>query len=259
MSSSLFQQVVTIAMRSIRRTIRQPHFVFPSIAFPLLLLAINSQGFSRATDIPNFPGDSYLAFLLAVPYMQAALFAATNAGGGIAEDIEKGFLNRLSLTPMRGPALVLGQLAGAVSVAVVASTTYTLIGLACGVEIRSDALGVLVIIVLATINSLAFAGIGALLALRTGSGEAVQGLFPLLFVSFFLSSMNMPRDLIAVDWFRTVADWNPVSYMVEGVRSLIITGWDGRAIAIDLVLATTIIVVTLAACGAAMRTRLVRA
>ena len=68
------------------------------------------------------------------------------------------------------------------------------------------------------------------MALRTGSGEAVQGLFPLIFVALFLSSMALPRNLIEKDWFRTVATWNPVSYLLEGIRSLVIVGWDAEAL-----------------------------
>ena len=71
-----------------------------------------------------------------------------------------------------------------------------------------------------------------MLALRTGSGEAMQGLFPVLFVFLFISSMNMPRNLIEIDWFRIAATLNPVSYLIEGVRSLIITGWDAEALAL---------------------------
>ena len=56
----------------------------------------------------------------------------------------------------------------------------------------------------------------------------MQGFFPLFFVLLFLSSMSLPRPLIEQDWFRTIATYNPVSYLIEGVRSLIITGWDGR-------------------------------
>ena len=84
------------------------------------------------------------------------------------------------------------------------------------------------LLVFAAVVSLGFGALGVFLALRTGSGEAMQGLFPLLFVFLFLSSMNTPRDLIDVDWFRFVASVNPVSYLIECVRSLIITGWDAR-------------------------------
>ena len=78
--------------------------------------------------------------------------------------------------------------------------------------------------------TLGFGAIGASLALRTGSGEAVQGLFPLFFVFLFLSSMALPRNLIETDWFRTVATYNPVSYLLEGIRSLLIDGWDVDAL-----------------------------
>ena len=80
--------------------------------------------------------------------------------------------------------------------------------------------------------ALAFGALGAFVALRTGSGEAIQGLFPAFFVFLFISSMNIPRNLIAVTWFRDAATVNPVSYLIEGVRSLIITGWDGEALAL---------------------------
>ena len=96
--------------------------------------------------------------------------------------------------------------------------------------------------------SISFGALGVFLALRTGSGEAIQGLFPLLFVFLFLSSMNTPRNLIDVDWFRFVATVNPVSYLIECVRSLIITGWNGEALALGFGFAVLIgIVATTAA------------
>jgi ABC-2 type transport system permease protein len=95
-------------------------------------------------------------------------------------------------------------------------------------------------------------------ALRTGSGEAVQGLFPLFFVVLFLSSMALPRDLIAADWFRTIATYNPVSYLLEAIRSLLITGWDGEALALGFGCAIAIAAVGLTASSFALRSRMVR-
>ena len=106
--------------------------------------------------------------------------------------------------------------------------------------------------------SLAFGTLGAFAALRTGSGEAVQGLFPVLFVGLFISSMNMPRNLIEIDWFRTVATLNPVSYLIEGVRSLIIEGWDPQALALAFGFTIAIGVVGLALASWALRERLTR-
>ena len=100
-----------------------------------------------------------------------------------------------------------------------------------------------VLLVLAMLIALAFAAIGAFVGLRTGSGEAVQGFFPLFFVFLFLSSSSLPRNLIEQDWFRTIATYNPVSYLFEGLRSLIIFGWDGQALALGFGIAAVIAVV----------------
>ena len=106
--------------------------------------------------------------------------------------------------------------------------------------------------------TLAFGCIGAFVALRTGSGEAVQGVFPLFFAALFLSSMSLPRDLIETDWYRTVATWNPVSYMLEGIRSLFITGWDAEALALGFACAGGLALIALIGTAAALRTRMVR-
>jgi ABC-2 type transport system permease protein len=86
----------------------------------------------------------------------------------------------------------------------------------------------------------------------------VQSLFPVFFVFLFISSMNMPRNLIAVEWFRTAATVNPVSYLIEAVRSLIILGWDGQALALGFGIAVTIMVVSLVLASMALRSRLTR-
>ena len=85
------------------------------------------------------------------------------------------------------------------------------------------------------------------MALRTGNGETVQAVFPLFFAALFLSSMSLPRDLIEIDWFQTVATWNPVSYMLEGIRSLFITGWDGEALLLGFACAGSIAAIALVA------------
>jgi ABC-2 type transport system permease protein len=255
---TLAAQVGQIARRSIIRTLRQPANSIPPLIFPMALLAVTSAGLNPATRIPGFPTDSFLAFFLAFPFIQGALFATMNAGTDLARDIQTGFLNRLALTPMRGSALVAGQLGGIAVMGVVQAVVYLAVGLAAGVRLESGVLGGFVLLGLAALIALAFGALGAFFALRTGSGEAVQGLFPLLFVGLFLSSMNLPRNLIETDWFRIVATFNPVSYLIEGVRSLIITGWDGEALAFAFGFATLILLVSLAAAAHAMSLRLTR-
>ena len=207
--------------------------IFP-VLFPLILFAINGSSLSAATKLHGFPTSNYRDFALALPFIQGALFVAVSAGTDLARDIETGFFNRLALTPLRGSALLVGQLGGSVVVACLQSVVYLLVGIATGVGIASGVGGALVLLVLSILIAFGFASLGALLALRFGTGEAVQGIFPLLFVSVFLSSSSLPRNLIKVTWFRDVATYNPVSYLIEGIRSLIITGWDGEALALGL-------------------------
>jgi ABC-2 type transport system permease protein len=255
---TLLQQVRWIAQRSVLRTIRQPAQIVPSLIFPLFLLAVNSAGLDAATKLPGFPTSKYLNFALAVCFLQAALFAVSIAGTDLADDIQTGFLNRLSLTPMRRAALLLGHLAGVMVLGAIQACLYILVGVTAGADIEAGVGGCLVLVVLSVLTCTGFGAIGVLAALRMGSSEAVQGLFPVMFVLLFLSSMSLPRDLIANDWFRTVATWNPVSYLVEGVRSLIITGWDGEALALGFLVSIVVLVLGIAGASASMRTRLVR-
>jgi ABC-2 type transport system permease protein len=251
-------QVLLLARRSVVRTLRQPAMVVPSLVFPLLLLAINSSGLESATRLPGFPTDSYFQFALAIAFVQGALFSANSAGTNVASDIESGFLSRLSLTPLRRIALMMGQLTGIVALGLIQALTFVAVGLAFGEGIEAGPGGVVVIVLLSLVISLAFGCIGAFVALRAGNGEAVQGVFPLFFAALFLSSMALPRNLIESDWFRTIADWNPVSYMLEGIRSLVIEGWNGEALALGFACAGGLAVIALAAAASALRTRMVR-
>jgi ABC-2 type transport system permease protein len=258
MSEGVADHVLVLARRSVVRTLRQPASVVFPLVFPLLLLAVNAGGLDAATRLPGFPTDSFVAFALAIPFIQGALFATMNAGTDLARDIQTGFLNRLALTPMRGIALLAGQLGGIVTMGVVQALVYLAVGLAVGVRLASGPAGAVVLLLFAILISIGFGALGAFAALRTGSGEAVQGLFPVFFVFLFISSMNMPRNLIEIDWFRTVATINPVSYLIECVRSLIITGWDGEALALGFGMAAAIAVVALALASMSLHTRLTR-
>jgi ABC-2 type transport system permease protein len=257
-SGHLLSQTFNLASRSVLRTLRQPAVVGPSMIFPLTLLAVNSGGLQAATRLPGFPTDSFLDFAIAIAFMQGALFSAITAGTDLARDIETGFFSRLSLTPMRGTALLVGQLGGAMGLGLLQAVVFLVVGSLAGATMKTGPLGVIVLFALVVLISLGFGGVGAFFALRTGSAEAVQGMFPLLFVALFLSSMNLPRDLIEADWFRAVATYNPVSYLIEGIRSFFISGWDARALALGFGLAAAISVVTLTASVSALRERLGR-
>lgn len=251
-------QVAHLAQRSITRTLRQPILFVPSLIFPLFLLAVNASGLDAATSLPGFPTDSYLTFAIGLTFMQGALFAMMGAGQSIAGDIQHGFFSRLQLTPLRGSSLIAGQLAGVTLQGLIQAVTYAAIALAFGAHLEAGPLGILVLFVLSAFVGLAFGSIGLAVGLRTGNGEAVQGVFPLMFVFLFLSSAALPRDLIQADWFQTAATINPVSYLIEGFRSLFVTGWDGEALALAFGVAAAVFVLGMAAASAALRTRMER-
>ena len=258
MNSSLFTQISAIALRSTLRTTRQPAVLVSAILFPMMFFAVNAYGLDAATSIPGFPADSYLDFAFAFPLIQASLFGSITAGSDLARDIESGFFDRLALTPMRPVALLAGMLAGVVALGLSQGVVFLAVGLLMGVEVSSGFLGMVVLVLLTVLVALGFGGVGAILALRTGSVEAVESAFPLFFVVIFMSSINLPRDLIEADWFRFIATINPISYLVEGLRSLVITGWDPQALLLGFGCAAGIIVLSLAGAGASLRTRVAR-
>lgn len=258
MRAGLSTQVWALARRSMLKTLRQPFQMFPVIFFPAMLLAVNASGLKAATLLPGFPTHSYISFAIAVAFIQGGMFSLINTGTNLAADIESGFFNRLSLTPMRRSSLIAGILLGVAALGAIQSTAYILIGAAFGAHIATGVGGVLVLIALGSLAATGFGAIGCFAALRTGSGEAVQGLFPLFFVFIFLSSSNLPRNLLKTGWFHTVATWNPISYLIEGFRSIYILGWDATALWRAFAVAGGLLLVGLALSASGMRTRLQR-
>jgi ABC-2 type transport system permease protein len=256
--SSTWPQVGAIARRSIVRTARQPASVIPPLIFPVALMTVNAAGLQSSTELAGFPTDSFLAFALAVPFIQGALFSTMNAGTDLARDVQTGFINRLALTALRDWALLVGQLSGVVVLGIVQAVFYLAVGIASGVDFASGPAGIALLLFYAAVVSLSFGALGAWLAFRMGSGETIQAMFPVLFVFLFISSMNAPRNLIGVDWFRTAATVNPVSYMIEAVRSLIIEGWNWQALGLGFGFTIVIGVISLALASRALRTRMTR-
>ena len=177
----------------------------------------------------------------------------------MASDIESGFLNRLSLTPLRRVALMLGQLTGILALGLIQAVTFLVVGVASATGIAAGPGGAVVIVALSLTISLAFGCIGAFVALRSGNGEAVQGVFPLFFAALFLSSMALPRDLIETDWFQTVADLEPRLLHARGDplagdrRAGTPRRWRSASRA-----PAGIALIALAAASSALRTRMVR-
>ena len=203
-----------LGVRSVRQTFRRPQLMAPIIVFPTLLLAVQTGGAAAALDLPGFPPvDSFLQFMLAGAMMQSVLLAGNSGGIALAVDIEMGFTDRLFAAPISRYAIVLGRLMGTAALGAFAGLWFLLIGVIFGAPIEDGVPGALLALVLVVLTSMAMGGIGASIALRTGSASVVQGLFPLVFVVLFLSSAFFPQSLM-VEPAKTIADYNPLSFIV---------------------------------------------
>jgi ABC-2 type transport system permease protein len=216
--------VATLGRRSVRQTFRRPQLLAPIVVFPTLILAIQTGGAGAAVELPGFPPvQSFLQFMLAGAMMQALMLAANSGGIALAVDIEMGFTDRLFAAPISRWSVVLGRLAGTAVLGIAAALWFLAIGLVFGAEIAGGVPGALVAIALTAAAAVAIGGIGASVALRTGRASIVQGLFPLVFVILFLSTAFFPEGLM-VEPAQTIAKYNPLSFVVEGIREPIVHG-----------------------------------
>jgi ABC-2 type transport system permease protein len=216
--------IKALGIRSTRQTFRRPQLMAPIVIFPTLLLAVQTGGAGSAVNLPGFPEvQSFLQFLLAAGIMQSLVLAGNSGGTAFAIEIETGFTDRLFAAPVSRFTIVLGRLAGTAALGLFASLWFLTIGLVFGVTVEAGLAGVVVAVSLATGAAVAFGGIGSAIALRTGNANVVQGLFPLVFVVLFLSTAYFPLDLM-IEPAKTIAQYNPLSYIVEGIRDPIISG-----------------------------------
>src|SRR4051794_20998301 len=216
--------VRALGMRSIRQTFRRPQLLAPIVVFPTILLAIQTGGAGAAIDLPGFPPvQSFLQFMLAGAMMQSLMLAGNSGGIALAVDIEMGFTDRLFAAPISRFTIVLGRLAGTAALGLFASLWFLAIGLIFGAKIESGVAGALIAIALVTASAMAVGGIGAAIALRTGNASVVQGLFPLVLVVLFISTAFFPQELM-IEPAKTIAQYNPLSFIVNGIRDPMISG-----------------------------------
>jgi ABC-2 type transport system permease protein len=248
--------IAALGRRSVWQTFRRPQLMAPIIVFPTLLLAIQTGGAASAVDLPGFPKvDSFLQFMLAGSMLQSMLLAGNSGGIALAVDLEMGFTDRLFAAPISRFSIVLGRLAGTAALGTLAGVWFLAIGLIFGAPIEGGIWGALIVLVLVGLTATAIGGIGAAIALRTGSASVVQGLFPFVFVILFLSSAFFPQALM-VEPAKTIADYNPLSFIAEGVRDPIISGFSGSELLAALLAIAGIGLLGLLLSAAALRRRL---
>jgi len=236
--------------------LRQPSLVIPSLIFPLFFAALGTSSFSRSTELPGFPAvDSYLDFALAGAIVQGILFGSTTGATALATDIENGFFDRLLASPSTRTGIIVGRMAGGMAYGASQTLFFVLVLLPFSLSIKGGVGGVVGLMVSGTILALAIGALMSAMALLTGSAEAVQGAFPLLFIALFFSSAFFPRETMS-GVYGTLADFNPVSHLVEGMRALVIEGVSASALARAILVPAALAVVSIALSLRALRHRL---
>jgi ABC-2 type transport system permease protein len=237
-----------MSRRAVLALVRQPALVIPSMVFPLFFAALGTSSFNRATALPGFPQvDSYLDFALAGSIVQGVLFGSVTSAAALATDIENGFFDRLLAAPASRTSILLGRLAGAMAYGAFQTLFFTLVLIPFGLRVEAGPVGVLVMTAGGATVALAIGGLMSSMAIRTGSSEAVQGSFPLLFILLFFSSAFFPRQTMD-GVYGSLANLNPFSYLIEGFRDLVIDGlsWWAVVRTVGIPLAMAVVTITLA-------------
>lgn len=224
------RQTLSLTKRSSLAILRQPALLVPSFFFPLFFAALSSSSYSKTIGLPGFPKvDSFLQFALASTIIQGVLFGSITGAAALATDIEIGFFDRLLVAPTSRTGILIGNLMGSALFGAAQSAVFIGALLPFGVRVKAGIPGIAVMVIAGGLIALGVASVMSAVAIRTGSAEAVQGVFPLLFVLLFFSSVFFPRQTMR-GVYKTIADVNPVSHLVEGLRSLVLDGFSAFAL-----------------------------
>jgi ABC-2 type transport system permease protein len=226
-------EVVLLGRRAVREIARFPEATIPTIFIPLFFLVVNVGQVSKTfpSSTPFLKGQGYVAFQLPVSLMFAV--ATATSGLALVTEIDLGYFDKLLVAPIRRSSIIFGRLTADLVRGVGAATAVLLAGIALGARIESGVAGAVVIVLLAALFGVAYAGFGILIALRTRNVQATQSSFLLFFPLLFLTPNFVPFGRLN-PLMETVAKINPVSYVIVGLRSLVIDGWKAGDIGIAI-------------------------
>jgi ABC-2 type transport system permease protein len=252
--AGVLHDLTAIAGRALRAVPRDPAAVMPPVFIALFFFIVNIATLKRLTG--NHPGFSYTAFEMATAILLGV--TGVSRAPALVLDVQSHYLDRLLLTPVRRTAILVGHMAADVAVAAVLTVPILILGVLLGVRFHGGVLGVAAFILLAALWSLAFAGFGYAIALKTGNPAAVNSAFLLFFPFLFLTSSYVPRSQLA-GWLSTVAGFNPVTYLLGGLRSLVLgSGWQWGQLGQALAAIAIVGMISMTMCFAALRGRVKR-
>jgi ABC-2 type transport system permease protein len=247
-------QVLLLVRRSLVTISRAPEALLPPVAISLFFLVIYQSTLGKASDfIPGISG-SYLGFILPLSIVSSALSGAGIAAQNLVRDLERGYFDKLILTPISRPALLLGPiLAGSVILGVQAAIVVV-VALLLGLHSATGVLGLLAVIGLAVLLGTGFAGFTVSAALGSGSAAATQGASFVFFPLTFLAPTFVPIELLS-GWLKVAAQLNPITYVLEAMRAILNIGWDGAAIWKGVLACLILAAITYALAATALRMR----
>ena len=244
--------LTSIAGRALRAVPRDLEGVIPSVFIALFFFLVNIATLENLTE--GIPGFDYTAFQMPTAILLGV--TGVSRAPALVLDVQNGYFDRLLLTPVQRTAILVGHMAADVAVAAALTVPILLLGFILGVRFEGGPLGVLAFMVLASLWSLAFAGFGYAIALKTGNPAAVNSSCLLFFPFLFLTSSYVPRSELS-GWLDTVAGLNPVTYILEGLRSLVMgSGWQWDELGKALVAIAVVAAVSMSLCFAALRGRI---
>lgn len=227
-------EVAAIFSRWNTKLLRQPIFIFFSLINPLVWFLLFTQAFSAIGGLPNFEQltgtKNYTTFFMAAVIIQTVTSSALQAGIGIVNDLDSGFMDKMRVAPINKSSILFGKLFSDAITTILQVVIILAIGLALGVHIASGIPGVLMILILAAAFGMAWSGLSLFVALTTKSSQTTLSVgllttFPLL----FLSAAVLPVKLLP-DWVQKVAVVNPFTYVAQVFQSLVIRGFDWNVI-----------------------------
>ncbi len=244
------KDLISVASRALRLTRRDPEAVVPVIVMGAFFYTVNIGALQDFAE--TIPGIDYKAFQLPV----AILFTVTGISRAITlvTDIQSGYFDRLVITPVRRLALLLGLMVADVALVILLTVPILTIGFIWGVRFETGPIGVLVFVFMASAWSLVFTGFPYAIALKTGNPAAVNTSFILFMPFVFLTTVFVPREVMT-GWLGTIVQFNPVTYLLEALRSLITEGWNVGDLARGLGAITVVGMVSLSLALLALRGR----
>jgi len=252
--AGFLHDLTAIAGRATRAVPRDLAGVIPPVFIALFFFLVNIATLKRLTG--SIPGFDYTAFQMATAILLGV--TGVSRAPALVLDVQNGYFDRLLLTPVRRTAILVGHMAADVAVAAALIVPILVLGFILGVRFQGGPVGVVAFILLAATWSLAFAGFGYAIALKTGNPAAVNSAFLLFFPFLFLTTSYVPLSQLS-GWLGIVARFNPVTYLLGGLRSLVLEHglqWDQLGQAVVAIALVGVISMTM--CFAALRGRIKR-